>query len=396
MRKWLLSLAIVAMVSAPAFAGLGPLVTFVNPDGHRPTVDADGAALLGTPTPIINWARWAGATGGRYDLASQTVANVAGPSSIISWAGWAKQTGVANNWAVYGGAPLGSGLPINVEDLSTGAIIGIPEVNSQNNYGYTDVNANGDVVWIGWPDNTDPIDTTQARIRHANVAAPGVITTLGYGANQGEGGQRMRISSDSDRVIWRDGPNDGSKISLYDLGDAAQYTVFLTDGDQKAYHNGLDDSGNWSVTNMRSAVDGTTNSDIVLLDLTNPNVLAPLTYLTGDGSLGAAPTHVRNDPSMDMITNDMAIVVWGDNASGSYAIKGMFVTGLSVNAPVAGPEFLITNSGNFPDVDYDSAVGMPLVTWLIGGGATIGYRYIPEPATLALLGLGVLALARRR
>jgi len=260
------------------------------------------------------------------------------------------------------------------------------------------VNAAGDVAWVAWPDATEP-NPTGARIRYSSVAS-GVATapiTLAYTGNQGEGGQRMRISSDSDRIVFRDGPNDGSLIEVYDLGTmgatpVGQYNIFTTDGDQKAYHNGFSDDGNWDVTNMRSVAAGGTLSDLVLIDITNIN--APVqTYLTGDGSGGAAPTVTRNDPSMDLIDADTAIVVWDEGG----AIKGMYVSGLSVNAPVAGPQFNIADGPGlqYADVDYDSTVGAPLVAWMNGAGVQ-QYRYLPEPASLSLLALGGLALLRRR
>jgi hypothetical protein len=419
MRKFVLILAVVALVSAPAFAtwpfwGV-PILGQPQNNWWRPTCDAD-AVLGGVPQPVINWSTWSGNVGGRFAVIPKTQAAVAAPSAYISWAGWAMQTGISNEWAVYGGPPLGSNAGINVENLVTGAIINIPEVQSAGNYGFTDVNAYGDVVWVGWPEPTDPVDQTSARIRYANVGAPGVITTLAYTGNQGEGGQRMRLSSDSDRLAFRDAQNSGSgglSASLYDLGTigptpAGRYSTFTSDGDQRYYKSAIDDSGNWLVSNIRSVADNTSKSDVVLINLNaaivpfpGPAVVgAGQTYLTGDGSGGLAPTHTRNDPSMDLINADTAIVVWGDNASGNYNIKGMFVTGLAAGVPVPGKDFYITTgtrNRNNPDVDYCAANGQILVTWLAEGSPLqIEYTWIPEPASLSLLVLGGLALIRRR
>lgn len=417
--KWILSMGVVAMIAVPSFAALGPIVTVPGTGGHRPTVDADGVVLSGVgATPVINWATYDGSGfGGRHAVVPGTTASTPAASSIITWSPWAMQTGIANQWAVYGAVdpiPGSSDSGIDVENLATGAVVHIAESEASvpGGYGWTDVNSAGDVVWIAWPDAADGVAPTGSRLRTSNVSsgvATAPITLVGDLSTQ-NGGERMRLSSDSDRIAHRLDSAFGSGASLanvYDLGDGVDYNIFNSDGDQKFYKSAIDDSGNWVVTNMRSVADNTTASDIVLIEVDAAKVAYPITaavgagqtYLTGDGSGGAAPTHTRNDPSMDMIDADTALVVWGDNAGGDYDIVGMFISGLSTSTPVAGSVFTIAGGAgdqNFPDVDYDSTYGAPIVTWLVGGGGTIAYRYIPEPASLSLLALGGLAFVRRR
>jgi hypothetical protein len=426
MRKWLLSLAIVAMISAPALAAFSPVVviTPVNTGvlgyngADRPTVD------IGPLGPTINWAnvwfngapdprvppvqpsygsRWTDASG---TAPTMTEILVAADSSATGHTAWGMESGIAGEWAVYGGPPLNGPFPLNVENITTGVVTSISLAGDPaQHHNFTDVNENGDVFWLAW----------DATLRHANVAAPGTVNTLMSAPNY----QRMRAADATDRAAL---DPDGTEIGIYDLGwdgpDAAGYYTVAVEVDldplppdhsdpdplnwvenenlQKFYKSEISDDGTLVVTNCRYSGPGWNAgnvSDIVLFDVQQGLGTTVQVNLTGDNV--NAPTTERNDPSITRIDNDTALIVWDEKPDGFYKIVGMYVTGLATSSPVAGDVFNIATAGPLRNLRYADIDGN-LVAWKNMSTGDIEYRFIPEPATLALMGLGVLALARRR
>jgi hypothetical protein len=402
MRRFALILAIVAMISAPSFAALGPVYKITPNAGggygqaSRPAVCVDtaiGDQIVWSSGP---YAVGATAQGSRYQALVGPEVNVALFSGSLGWAPWSIEVGVSQNYAVYGGPPSLSGQALNVERLSDGLIIPVALAAGDGNddHHFTDVNNNGDVIWGAW-DNT---------VRHVNVSGgvAGPMTTI-VNTPLANPGWRMRLSRDSDRVAIRmDNSGPPSPIDVYDLGDAMQYNILTPAvlggalGTQKPYKAEISEDGNFVVSNVRYTGTGNNNSDIVLVDITN--IAAPVQYnLTGDNATD--PGFVRNDPAISMLDADTALLVWDENAAGNNDVVGAFVTGLAPGgaAPTLGTQFTISELGiHAGENQHYADVSGLLVAWKNDSTGEQQYRYIPEPASLSLLALGGLALLRRR
>jgi len=395
MRKLLVCLAVRAIVS-PAFAweiGVIPTVAG-NTSPHRPEVD--GHYIVAAPNI-------GGGTGGLvYNTSTMTQwVNVAPIQVQLGGYGWSPSADVAGNYAAFSGAPatLSQTYGINVFRFSDHAVMNIPcgEVDEH----LTSLNSAGDVLWQDWG-NTDGV----AGVMYSSVAsgtptAPVQLVTVPLGS---AGTLRMRAATDSRRFAYRPDNAAGSSLFVYDLAVPSNTQVFnqATDLDGagravKAFLPGIDDTGNWMVSNMRPLAtqpgEVGQSSDIWLFNLNN---LGAVTHVALSGNYAA----VRNDPRMQQLDADTAIVVWGEdpsNTNSTFRVKAAYVTGLS-STPVWGAPFQITDGTkncNFPDVDVDEA-GRIVVAWSNATDATIEYTFIPEPASLGLLALGGLALLRRR
>lgn len=406
MRKVLVSLAVLALIASPVLAaGFAKVIIPAQPTRpgayDRPNVDID--TVIG---PVIGWAANPsnGFNGGfRYDVSTGTLnlnqayipAVVEPPtpaqkSLATGFSPWADECGISDNWAVYGGPPSNQAPanPILVQNLATGALTALAlSPTADDTWHMTDVNDAGDVLWVGWVG-------TNETLYHANVSNPSVITPVAVVPGQ-SGGTRPAISTDNDIAAWRKDTGtiggvaygSGAKtIGVYDLSAGTEKN-WVSNGDQKIYHMGIEDGGNWMVSNVRSIAAGGFGSDINLVNLQGASLVA--TDLHNGGY-----QYERNDPEMEVIDADKAIVVWDEFVNGHYRIVGVVVSGLSTGTISKGTEFLI-NSSTTDDLRYADIDGN-LVAWKNMTTGAIEYAYIPEPATLALVGLGVLALARRR
>jgi len=387
MRRFALILAVVAVVSMPVFAdypiSLVPLGTGATAP-MRPEVNNGWIAA-------VNY-EGSGNTGGQlFDVATLTQYGNVASIQLMNAGYWHEpQADISDNYAVFGGAPSNQSLTygINVLNRNTSAVMNI--AGTDVNEHCVSINNYGDVVWIKWAGNTPEAimySDVSSGTPTASIELVSNLTTAGQG-------ERMRISTDARRLGYRP-LGSGAELWVYDFATATNAKVFNTNGDEKAYFAGIDDTGNWMVSNIRSVAAGGQWSDIYLIDVTNLG--APAQYpLFGNFSA------IREDPRMVMLDADTAFVVWDEDASGAnsmFTVRGAYITGLTGTPTIGTPIDIASYSAGvrnarWADLDVD-ANGI-LVAWLNTATTQIEYTYIPEPATLALLALGGLALIRRR
>lgn len=383
MRK-LFVVASILLMAAPVWAWTINTVPSIagNTNPHRPEVNDN----------LIVAAQNSGATGGMiYNVStSAQLVNLAPVQVQLGGYDWSPSADVSDYYAVFSGAPatLSQTYGIKVYRLSDGVVMTIPCTDIDEHL--TSVNNAGDVVWQDWGNTDGSRGLMWSNVSSGTPTAPVQLVTVAAGS---EGTTRARIATEARRVAYRPDNSAGQQLRVFDIATMTDNVVFQTNGDEKAYLPGIDDSGNWMVSNIRSIAVGGAYSDIYMFNITN--LAAPTqTPLFGNRNV------IRNDPRMEVLNADEAIVVWDESNNGgaSYTIKYAFVNGLmSGNPQVISENYITMDPANrrFADVDVDD-MGNILVAWQNKTAGTIEYTYIPEPATLALLGLGVLALARRR
>ncbi|MCC6230359.1 MAG: PEP-CTERM sorting domain-containing protein [Phycisphaerales bacterium] len=391
--KRLAALALMAAMAAPAFGGwpvqVVPLGTGATAP-MRPEVNNGWIAAVNR--------EGTGNTGGiLYDVNTLTLYGNVAPVQLQNAGYWHEpQADISDNYAAFGGAASSQSLTfgINVLNRNTNTVINIPGTDIDEHL--VSLNNAGDVVWIKWA-GTTPEAIMYSDVSSGTATVPIELVSNLTTAGQGE---RMRMSTDARRLAYRPLGN-GSQMWVYDLATNTNAQVLALDGvTQKAFFSGIDDTGNWLTTNVRGAAGQW--SDIYLVDISNLG--APVSYpLFGNTSA------IREDPRFEVLDANTGIVVWDEDPTGAnnqFKIRAAFVTGLA-GTPVLGTPFDLTtfvagvSNSRWPDVDTDGN-GNILIAWqnVLNQGASSGgqieYAVIPEPASLALLALGGLALIRRR
>lgn len=197
-------------------------------------------------------------------------------------------------------------------------------------------------------------------------------------------------------------------------GVAAQAQVLPTSYDMEN-GNGVASSGNFNYWDLSYSGSGTTNVDRSLLtgglgDLTD-GVIATDNWFNVENVAGSGPyvgwrTDIDGDPTVTFRFLGGAIInsvtVYADDADGQGGVNlpdAVVINGISydVDETAAGtnPKILTFSNLNFVgdalDIEFVSSNA-----WVFVSEVQFDGRPVPEPASMAALGLGVLALVHRK
>ncbi|MCC7145474.1 MAG: PEP-CTERM sorting domain-containing protein [Phycisphaeraceae bacterium] len=398
--KWMIGAALLAAVTSQGWAvTLVPgTVIDVTPTYNtrlgRPAVDsyriiAAGVAAGGVQSQLYNVS-----TGVLTPFGSGTVLDNPRVDWAVNPSGFLQNNmvGIGGDWVAAGGAHDSSSLTNKGWFANTATNTTYRTGGVSDNEHFFDVDAAGNAIWLHWNNNGTYDLKWQNLI--SNPAGPAV--TLFTTPNDNSSISANIADDGSGKITWSGTTSDKTHY-IFDLNTMTNYTVYTGGaGTGNAVRSRISDDGNWIVWNERSAAtQGSSNrADIILQNVANPASPGLAINLTNDVA------KVREDPTIEIVDADTAIIVWGERDSflvaGNYSIMGAVVTGL-LSTPVMGAVVPLASEASvdlrFPDIDGN------LIAWARApgaAGAKTQYMLIPEPASLSLLALGGLTLARRR
>ena len=338
MKTHLFSLALAACVVSSASGAtihVNPIKTIPRPEGvttaGRPSLH-NGIIVFGQ-TPPNN-------VGVTYDTQTEQLQTWGGTDDPVDATrnvlGFFQneQTGTGGKWAVVGGAPEGQSLsvPIKVIDLEKKTRIDVypdPAVGTGADQHFFDINTNGDLVWVDFGPGTADVKLIWTNMKDPTVQV--ALPTVTGGTTQ-----HPRISTESGRRITYS--PSGTRHRVFALDTMTDYSIYESTTGENVLRSRISDDGNWVIANHRPAGESLKRSDLILINVTD--LTKPVSFnLTKD------PTVIREDPNIEIVDADTAIVVWGQDSTpdteDNYDIYAAMVTGLSNNAPVLGTLVLL-------------------------------------------------------
>ncbi|MCC7146975.1 MAG: PEP-CTERM sorting domain-containing protein [Phycisphaeraceae bacterium] len=406
--KWILSIVLAAAVSAPAFAQTTPLGDNIAPTavpsqfGLRPVVQGS----------MIAWGDYnAGVVGGSsvngciymYDVNTAalnwvgTTDNNVWPADweevswTAAWAPWTPQIGLEGDYLYYSNIWSDNAESARRYQISTGISTRYSNLGQQKHF--ADGNAAGMLVVQDWEGNMT------ARLIDANTW-DGTNASAVFSAQSNEFGTAPRISGNI--MTWQDDHASAEGIGMYNLTTATQSMILSFDptptvditGDGIADKPALDARFPQISNDGSKIVTWVNHWDNLLIDQAGSANDKPATDIrVYDVATGVWTVLVDQLATDEQPWIDGDYLVWDRFvAANNWDIMGMKISTGEVFVIDAG-----SRNARYASVDASGLVAWSVDNTSLGSwNGTIHYTMIPEPASLALLALGGLALLRRR